>query len=233
MTHKMKTELLLACSLATLSALLFAADVPAPASEKDKNSYAIGVTTARNFKKDGTDVDLEWVARGLKDGMGGARPLLSDKEIKLRMQSLMAEIRLRMVANKREAAVKNKARGDEFLEANKSKEGVAVLPNGVQYRILKAGDGPRPGENDTILCHYRGTLIDGSEFDATPPDRPAPLKMAQVIPGWREALKNMPVGSKWQLFIPPSLAYGDKGVGSDIGPNEVLVFEIELLDIKK
>lgn len=233
MFQKLKISLLLCLGLGTLVTPLGAAEPAQLASEKDRTSYAIGVQTARNFKKDGTDIDLDWVVRGLQDGLGDARPLLSDKEIKLRMQALMAEIRQRMAANKRDAAVKNKLRGEEFLAANKTKADVKVLASGVQYRVLKTGEGAKPRDEDVVLCNYRGTLLDGSEFDATLPDRPAPLKLAQMIPGWRDALKQMSVGSKWQLFVPPALAYGDKGVGNEIGPNEVLVFDVELLEIKK
>jgi len=134
--------------------------------------------------------------------------------------------------SKRIATEDNKKKGEAFLQANKAKEGVVALPNGLQYKVLKAGDGRKPLESDMVLCHYRGTLLDGTEFDSTEAERPATLKVSALINGWKEALKLMPAGSKWQLAIPPQLAYGERGVGGDIGPNETLLFEVELVAIK-
>jgi FKBP-type peptidyl-prolyl cis-trans isomerase FklB len=126
----------------------------------------------------------------------------------------------------------NKKKGEVFLAENKTKEGVVVLPSGVQYKILKAGNGKKPIDSDVVQVYYRGTLLDGSEFDATEPGQPADLKASSLIAGWKEALRLMPAGSKWQIFVPSQLAYGERGVGSDIGPNETLVFEVELLAVK-
>ncbi|MGE5492237.1 MAG: FKBP-type peptidyl-prolyl cis-trans isomerase N-terminal domain-containing protein [Actinomycetota bacterium] len=228
----MTKKLSLLAGLASLAATVQAQPAPELVTPKDKTSYAIGAQTARNFRKEGIDIDLDLVIRGIRDGMAGDRLLLSDKEIKQLMQGLLTEMRQKMVANRREAAERNRTRSEEFLAANKEREGIQVLPNGVQYRVITAGSGPRPGDGDTVLCRYRGTLLDGSEFDATPPDRQAALRIAQTIPGWREALKAMPVGSHWQVFIPPALAYGERGAGGDIGPNEVLNFDVELLGIQ-
>ena len=130
--------------------------------------------------------------------------------------------------------MENKVKGDAFLAANKAKEGVVTLPSGLQYKILKTGDGKTPTETDTVECNYRGALIDGTEFDSSSRGgKPAVLKVSGVSPGWREALKLMPAGSKWQLFIPPQLAYGAQRSGTLIGPNSTLIFEVELLDVKK
>jgi len=232
MTMATRRLLFLPFCIGFLVPALHAQEVPALKSHKEKTSYAIGVQTARNFRKDGTDIDLDFLVRGLKDGMAGEGVLLPDREIKQLMQALLTEIRQKMALNRREAAEKNRQRSEEFLAANKSREGIQLLPNGVQYRIIKAGEGPRPQDGDTVLCRYRGTLLDGTEFDATPPERPAALQVALTVPGWREAMKAMPVGSRWQIYVPPSLAYGERGVGSDIGPNEVLSFDVELLDIR-
>jgi FKBP-type peptidyl-prolyl cis-trans isomerase FklB len=129
--------------------------------------------------------------------------------------------------------VESKKEGDAFLAENKQKEGVVTLPSGLQYKIIKAGEGKKPKQEDTVVCHYRGTLINGTEFDGTHgPGEPATFKVTGVVPGWREALKLMPVGSKWQLFIPPVLAYGERGAGATIGPNATLIYEVELLAIK-
>jgi FKBP-type peptidyl-prolyl cis-trans isomerase FklB len=131
------------------------------------------------------------------------------------------------------AAEDNRKAGESFLAENKKKEGVVTLPSGLQYKVLKAGDGKKPTDADTVECHYRGTLINGTEFDSSYlTGQPATFKIAGVIPGWREALKLMPVGSKWQLFVPSQLAYGARGKGGSIGPNAALIFEVELLAIK-
>lgn len=232
MLKKMHFSLLITLCCAAVSLPAAAQDARLLAADKDKTSYAIGLQTARNLRKDGTEVDPEWVIRGLRDGFSSERPLLSEKETKQLMQALMSEVRQKMVANKRDMAAKNRLKGEEFLAANLNKEGVKALPSGVQYRVIKAGSGRKPNDNDVVLCNYRGTLLDGSEFDATLPERPAAMKLSQMIPGWKDALKNMEAGAHWQVFIPSALAYGERGVGTEIGPNEVLVFDIEFLEIK-
>lgn len=199
----------------------------------NRTSYAIGVDMARNFKKQGIDVDPELILRGMKDGYAGT-VLISDKDLRRTMNSFQGEVRQKMAQNRRLAADDNKTRGADFLAANKGKAGVVTLPSGLQYRVVNPGaaDGRKPLESDLVECNYRGTLLSGTEFDATEPGKPATLKISALIAGWREALKLMPVGAKWQLFVPSHLAYGDRGAGSDIGPNEALVFEVELVAIK-
>lgn len=199
---------------------------------RDVQSYGIGVNIAKSFKRDEVDIDLDLLVRGMKDGMAGDKLLMPEKELRRAMNSFQGELRQKAAARNRIAAVDNKKKSDEFLAANKGKDGVVTLASGVQYKILKAGDGKSPTEADAVECYYRGTLLDGTEFDSTEPGKPATLKVAQLIPGWKEALKLMPVGSKWLLFIPPQMAYGPRGVGSDIGPNETLLFEVELLSVK-
>lgn len=199
---------------------------------RDVQSYGIGVNIAKSFKRDEVDIDLELLVKGMKDVMAGDRLMIPEKELRRAMNSFQGELRQKAAARNRIAAVDNKKKGEDFLVANKSKDGVVTLASGVQYKILKAGDGKQPTEVDSVECYYRGTLLDGTEFDSTEPGHPATLKVAQLIPGWKEALKLMPAGSRWQLYIPPQLAYGPRGVGSDIGPNETLVFEVELLAVK-
>jgi FKBP-type peptidyl-prolyl cis-trans isomerase FklB len=134
----------------------------------------------------------------------------------------------------KEAADKNKAEGEAFLAANKSKEGIVTLPSGLQYKILTEGKGPKPTAADTVVCNYRGTLINGTEFDSSyKRGEPATFPVGGVIKGWTEALQLMPVGSKWQLFIPSGMAYGERGAGADIGPNATLIFEVELISIQE
>jgi FKBP-type peptidyl-prolyl cis-trans isomerase FklB len=148
------------------------------------------------------------------------------------MNSYQVDIRKNALLSKRLALEDNKKKGEAFLAENKTKTGVIALPSGVQYKILKAGNGKKPIESDLVKVLYRGTLLDGTEFDATEPDRPVDLKVSALIVGWKEAVTLMPAGSKWQIVIPSQLAYGERGVGNDIEPNETLVFEVELLEIK-
>jgi FKBP-type peptidyl-prolyl cis-trans isomerase FklB len=230
--NKLRLPVLVSLCFLAVSASVTAEEVVALTTDKARTSYAIGLQTAKNLKKDGVDIDITTIVQGLKDGFSSERQLLSDKETKQLMQALMSDSRQKMVANKREASVRNRMKGEEFLAANKSKDGVKVLPSGVQYRVIRAGTGPMPVDGDTVLCNYRGTLLDGSEFDATMPNRPVPLKLGQMIPGFRDALKNMQPGAKWQIFIPSAQGYGERGVGGDIGPNETLIFDVELLEIK-
>ena len=215
-----------------LAAQANAEEAQALKTQRDVQSYGIGVNIAKSFKRDEVDIDLELLVKGMKDVMAGDRLLMPEKELRRAMNSFQSELRQKAAARSRIAAVDNKKKGDDFLAQNRNKEGVVTLASGVQYKVLKAGDGKLPTEVDTVECHYRGTLLDGSEFDSTEPGKPATLKVAQLIPGWKEAVKLMPAGSKWQLYIPPQLAYGPRGVGSDIGPNETLVFEVELLALK-
>ncbi len=171
--------------------------------------------------------------KAIKDVLSGEKLLMSEAELRSTMRTFQAELRQRQAVARTKAAEDNKKQGDAFLAENKTKEGVVTLPSGLQYKILKAGDGKTPTDADTVECHYRGTLINGTEFDSSHlTGKPATFKVTAVIPGWKEALKLMPVGSKWQLFIPPQLAYGERGAGHEIGPNATLVFEVELLAIK-
>jgi len=216
-----------------LAAPLGAADAPVLESGRDKVSYAVGVNLARTFRKQNIDVDLDLVMKGLKDGLSGERLLMPEREYRQVLQQFQADVRRKMVLDLRNAAVDNKKKGAEFLAANKTREGVVTLPSGVQYKILKAGDGTRPTDNDTVECNYRGTLLDGTEFEASMPGQPVTMKVSTLIPGWKEALKLMPVGSTWQIFVPPELAYGERSRGSEIvGPNETVILEVELLAIK-
>ena len=188
---------------------------------------------AKNLKRLGVDIDVDIVARGLKDGFAGEKLLMTEDDLRATMSALTEELRQKQAAAMKALAEENKKKGDAFLAENKKKEGVVTLPSGLQYKIIKAGLGKKPTEKDTVECTYRGTLIDGKEFDSSfRTGKPATFKVSGVIAGWTEALKLMPVGSKWQLVIPPELAYGQRGAGRDIGPNSTLVFEIELIAIK-
>src|SRR5208337_3618840 len=162
------------------------------------------------------------------------KTLLTDDEAKSAMMALQNDLRQKQEAKAQQAGQTNKTEGEAFLAANKTKEGVVTLPDGLQYKVLKAGTGPKPTANDSVVCNYKGTFIDGTEFDSSDKHggQPATFTVGQVIKGWTEALQLMPVGSKWQLFIPSDLAYGQRGAGADIAPNATLIFELELLSIQ-
>jgi len=208
---------------------------PAPAltTDRDKQSYALGMNIARGLKGQSVDVDPAVLTRAIKDVLTGAKPLLTDDEAMEALKKLQVEVRQKQETERKELADKNQREGQEFLAANKTKDGVVTLPSGLQYKILTQGNGPKPTPNDTVVCQYRGTLIDGTEFDSSyKRGQPATFPVNRVIKGWTEALELMPVGSKWQLFVPPDLAYGDRGAGNMIGPNATLIFEVEVLSIE-
>ena len=199
---------------------------------KDKASYAIGMSMAKGMKAQGVEVDPAILARGLKDGLTG-KTQMTDEEAQAALTALQAEVRGKQEEKAKIAGDANKKEGEAFLATNKTKDGVVALASGLQYKILKAGTGPKPTAADTVECNYKGTLLSGKEFDSSyKRGQPASFPVGQVIKGWTEALQLMPVGSKWQLFIPPDLAYGPRAAGPDITPNSTLVFEVELLSIK-
>jgi FKBP-type peptidyl-prolyl cis-trans isomerase FklB len=213
------------------------AAAPALTTRKDKFSYALGMNIGNGYKqgleKQAVEFDANLIAQGVKDALSGAKTRLTEDEAKAVLTEVQTEVNKQRQEKMKEAADKNKAEGEAFLAANKSKEGVVTLPSGLQYKILTAGIGPKPTASDQVSCNYRGTLIDGTEFDSSAKHGgPATFGVGQVIKGWTEALQLMPIGSKWQLFIPSSLAYGERGgPGGAIGPNEALIFEVELISI--
>ncbi len=193
----------------------------------------IGTQVGGGLKKQSVQVDWNLTSEGLKDAMSGGKTRLTQEEAKAVLDEVQSEVRKQQQAKAQQAAATNKAEGEKFLAANKAKEGVITLPSGLQYKILKAGTGPKPSLSDQVVCNYRGTLINGTEFDSSyKRGQPATFGVGQVIKGWTEALQLMPVGSKWQLFIPSSLAYGERpDPRSGIEPNATLIFEVELLSI--
>jgi FKBP-type peptidyl-prolyl cis-trans isomerase FklB len=200
---------------------------------KAKGSYALGMSIGMGLHRQSVDVDPAFVARGLRDAMAaGGKTLLTEDEMKAALQQLRADVNKQQEAKAHAEGESNRKQGEEFLAANKGKPGVKVLPDGLQYKIEKEGTGPKPTAGDTVTVNYRGTLINGKEFDSSyKRGQPATFPVGGVIKGWTEALQLMPVGSKWELFIPSDLAYGDRGAGGDIGPGETLIFEVELLSI--
>lgn len=209
---------------------------PAPGqglkTTKEKNSYAIGMEMGKGLKSQGIDLDSALLIQGLKDALTDAKPQLSEEELRQVVTTLQTEMRQKQLQAQETAAAENKTKGDAFLAENQKKEGVVVLPDGLQYKVLTAGTGKKPVESDTVLCNYKGTFIDGQEFDSsTQAGKPVPFEVKNVIPGFKEVLQMMPVGSKWQVVIPSQLAYGERGAGGVIGPNSTLVFEIEVVSI--
>ena len=201
-------------------------------TQKDRFSYSLGMKMGENLHRQSVPVDPAILARGLKDGLAGGKTLLTDEEAQTAMTEVQNDLRKKQQEKMQAAGAANKKEGDAFLAANKAKEGVVALPSGLQYKILKEGTGPKPTASDTVVCNYQGTLIDGKEFDSSyKRGQAATFPVGGVIKGWTEALQLMPVGSKWQLFIPADLAYGDRGPSPDIGPDSTLVFEVELLSI--
>ena len=204
------------------------------ATDKEKASYAIGQNIGNSLKHDQLDVDPNIVSQGLKDALTGAPSKLSEADAQAAMKSLRDKVMAQRQAEQQQAGEANKKEGDQFLADNKAKPGVVTLPDGLQYKVLKEGTGPKPKATDTVTVNYRGTLIDGKEFDSSEKHgEAATLSVGQVIKGWTEALELMPVGSKWQLYLPPDLAYGANGAGGVIAPNSTLIFDIELLSIKE
>jgi FKBP-type peptidyl-prolyl cis-trans isomerase len=202
-------------------------------TSKDKFSYALGMKMGANLHRQSVPVDANILARGLKDSLAGGKTLLTEQEAQAAIVEVQNGLRKQQQEQMQVEGAANKKAGDAFLADNKGKEGVVALPSGLQYKILKQGAGPKPTASDSVVCNYRGTLINGTEFDSSyKHGQPVTFPVTGVIKGWTEALQLMPVGSKWQLFIPPDLAYGERGPGPEIGSNSTLVFEVELLSIE-
>ena len=209
-------------------------NIPGLPTEKDKISYAIGMNIGTGMHKDNLDVDPDMLLRGLKDAMSGGKTLMTEDQARAAITELRTQMMAKMQAKQQQESEENKKKGDAFLAANKTKPGVVALPSGLQYKILTAGTGPKPTATDSVKCNYKGTLINGTEFDASEKHGgPATFPVSGVIKGWTEALQLMPVGSKWELYVPADLAYGARGAGGDIGPNETLIFQVELLGIEQ
>jgi len=203
-------------------------------SQKDKISYVIGMDMGSNFKKQSIDIDPDILVRGIKDGLSGGKSLLTEQEVLEITTAFQKEMMAKQEELNKKLGEKNKKEGEVFLAENKKKEGVKTLPSGLQYKVIKAGTGKKPKLTDTVTTNYRGTLIDGTEFDSSyRRGQPASFPVNGVIPGWTEALQLMEEGAKWQLFVPPNLAYGDRGAGRQIGPNATLIFEVELISIQQ
>lgn len=195
-----------------------------------KRSYGLGANYGKSLNRGSIEIDVQSFMDGLKDGIAG-KSLLTDTEIQAVIDSINQEIRDRQKRKQEELAATNKKEGEDFLAANRQKEGVVALNSGLQYKIIREGNGDIPKATDKVKVHYRGALIDGTVFDSSYGGDPAEFFVRGVIKGWTEALQRMKTGAKWQLFIPSELAYGERGTRSSIGPNATLLFDVELLEI--
>jgi FKBP-type peptidyl-prolyl cis-trans isomerase FklB len=230
----MKRRLAMAmCAAVALSGVAFAADAPELKGDKEKISYSIGMDIGGNLKRGSIEVDPDLLAIGLKDSYVGGKTLLTEDQARQAVADFQKTLMAKKAETMQKLAEKNKADGGKFLAENAKKEGVKSLPSGLQYKETTPGKGKSPKASDTVTVHYKGTLIDGTEFDSSyKRGEPATFPVSGVIAGWTEALQLMKEGAKWQLFIPSNLAYGEKGAGRDIGPNATLIFEVELISVK-
>ena len=210
-----------------------AADATALKSEREKTSYALGVEVGNNLKRQGVDLDASLLAQGLRDALAGGTLLLGEAEVREAVMAFQKELMAKQQEAQKAVSAKAKTEGEAFLAANATKDGVVTLPSGLQYKVITAGSGASPKASDTVSVHYRGRLIDGTEFDSSyKRNEPTSFPVGGVIPGWTEALQLMKQGAKWELYVPAKLAYGDRGAGGLIPPGATLVFEVELLSIK-
>jgi len=224
----MKIPLLSGILLTSLAVSACAKETADLSTEKQQFSYAVGYRLAQDIKRQSLDLDAAALAQAIQDVLSGAEPRLTAGQMQAAVRS-----QLQQQMEEQEARTKaNQDRGNAFLDSNKAKPGVVVLPSGLQYKVVTEGTGKAPNATDKVQVHYRGTLIDGTEFDSSySRGEPTKLQVDQVIQGWQEALQLMPEGSKWQIFVPAELAYGSRGAGDAIGPGETLVFEVELISI--
>ncbi len=225
---------ILALGVSFLTVAVAAQDAPDLKNQKEKLSYALGMQMGAGLRKQALDLDLDTVSKGLSESFNGSKTLLTEDEMRAVLASAQEEHKKKQAALREEKAQATLKEGEKFLAENKNKEGVVTLPSGLQYKILKEGKGDKPDKDEKVVCNFRGTLIDGTEFDSSDKHNgPATFPVKGVIKGWTEALLMMPAGSKWQLFVPPQLGYGQNGAGQRIPPNATLIFEVELLSVKE
>lgn len=202
-------------------------------TEKDRISYSMGVATGSQLKRQSVEVDAEMFSKGLKDAVSGEKLQMTEQEVQETLMKFQQDLAAKQAEKMKQLGDKNKAEGSAFLAENRKIEGIKTLPSGLQYKVIKEGTGRTPKDTDTVVTHYKGTLIDGTEFDSSHKrNQPATFPVKGVIKGWTEALQLMKEGASWQLFVPSELAYGERGAGAQIGPNATLIFEVELINIQ-
>ncbi len=226
--------LVMALSIVFLASVVSAEENVALKDQKDKVNYSIGMDIGNTLKSLSVDVNFDILVQGIRDVLSGNKTLLTAQESRDTLIAFQKEMTAKQTERMKELGEKNKKEGETFLAENKTKEGVITRPSGLQYKVIKEGTGEMPKPTDTVTTHYSGTLIDGTEFDSSyRRGQPATFKVNGVIPGWTDALQMMKAGSKWRLFVPPHLAFGERGAGRDIGQNATLIFDMELLSIVK
>ncbi|MBP2673455.1 MAG: FKBP-type peptidyl-prolyl cis-trans isomerase [Deltaproteobacteria bacterium] len=229
---KHRTAVLLSFALAVSGAAWAAGPQELP-GEKERLGYSFGMDIGSALRRQSIELDVDALNRGLKDAYIGGKTLLTEEESRREIEKYQQRLMEQQAEAMRQLSEKNKAEGEKFLAENGKKEGVTALPSGLQYKVITPGSGKSPKLSDSVTTHYKGTLIDGTEFDSSyKRGEPATFPVSGVIAGWTEALQLMKEGAKWQIFLPPALAYGERGAGRDIGPNATLIFEVELISVK-
>lgn len=230
----MKMKLVTAAVMGlAMSTAMAATDAASLATDKDKLSYSIGADLGKNFKAQSIDINTEALAKGMQDSISGTQLILTEEQMKETLSKFQKDLVAKRTAEVNKKVEENKAKSDKFFAENKTKEGVITLPSGIQYKIIEAGKGAKPSKEDTVTVEYTGRLIDGTVFDSTEKAKPVSFPLDKVIPGWTEAIQLMPAGSTWEVYIPPQFAYGTRGAGQKIGPNETLIFKIHLISFAK
>jgi len=221
------------CAALAMSGIALAADAPELKSEREKLSYSVGMDIGANLKRQSIDVDAELLTKGFRDSYTGAKTLLTEEESRQAIQNFQKQMMAKQAEAAKQMAEKNKAEGEKFLAENGKKDGVKTTASGLQYKVIREGAGKSPTADNTVEVHYKGTLIDGKEFDSSyTRNQTATFPVSGVIPGWTEGLQLMKEGGKYMLFVPSNLAYGERGAGRDIGPNATLIFEVELISVQ-
>ena len=228
----MKLILMGAISMALASGISLAGDKVEPKTESDKISYSVGYRLGGDFKRQQVDIKSDMLLQGIEDAASGGEALMTDEEMRTVMMSLANRVKAAQMEKMKQQGAENIKAGEAFLAENSGKEGVTTLPSGLQYKVITAGAGKSPQKSDKVTVNYRGSLIDGTEFDSSySRNKPATFGVGQVIPGWTEALQLMKEGDKWEIVIPSKLGYGERGAGAKIPPNSTLVFEVELISV--
>lgn len=228
-----KIKTILPLALAALAVQIHADDKVVLKDQRDKAGYSIGANIGSGLKQDAVDVNIDALVAGLKDSFAGGPAQLTPEQQREALATFQKEMTEKATAERKAAGEKARKEGDDFLAANKAKDGVKALPSGLQYKVLSEGNGAQPKPTDQVTVNYRGTLVDGTEFDSSyKRGEPVTIGVSEVIKGWSEALPLMKTGAKWQLFVPATLAYGEHGAGREIPPHAALIFEVELVGVK-